>query len=1154
MTLQHVTLEDKYTATNGRVYITGIQALVRLPMMQRQLDQANGLNTAGFISGYRGSPLGGYDQQLWKAKKHLAGHNIIFEPGINEDLAATAVWGSQQANLHPNPKFDGVFGLWYGKAPGVDRTGDVFRHANAAGTMQHGGVLAIAGDDHACKSSTLPSQSEYTFMDLEIPVLNPSGIQEILDYGLYGYAMSRFAGVWVSMIALAETMDASATVEVRPARMGLKPVTNFVMPPGGLSIRLGDKPNDQEKRLRDFRIPAVLAFARANQLNRVTIDSPQPKIGIVATGKSYLDLRQALIELGIDYKAAAALGLRVLKVGMTWPLEPDGIKRFAEGLETVMVIEEKRPMLETQIRDILYDMHDSRRPRVIGKKDQAGLPLLRDILDLNPALIAMALARVLPRELWPEKMRSEIPALEERLRKSGELTAIHERQPYYCSGCPHNTSTKPTEGSVTLAGIGCHYLVTMMPARETSLFTQMGGEGVPWIGTAPFTNTTHAFANLGDGTYVHSGLLAIRQAIASKANITYKILYNDAVAMTGGQVAEGGPTVADVAAQVHALGVAKLIVMADDPTRHAVGDFPPGTRLEHRDRLDAVSKELQETLGVTILLYDQTCAAEKRRRRKRGLMEDPPKRVFINEAVCEGCGDCSVKSNCVSVEPLETELGRKRTINQSSCNKDYSCVNGFCPSFVTLDGAKPLVKKVDADVKSFGIPMPKLPELGDQSWNIVICGIGGTGVTSIGAILGAAAHIEGKRSATLDMMGLAQKGGSVTSFVKIAADKTQIFAPRVATGSADLVLACDIVVATKPEAMDAARDGRTFVAANSDVVPTAQFVTDNAVQYDKGAMLKRLERAGRGMKSVRADALAFKLLGDSIYANMFLTGFAFQQGQIPLSAEAIEQAIELNGASVKQNIKAFNFGRLAAHDPEAVEKLAGLSEPAKLPQSFEELVARRTEMLTAYQNAAYAADYNAFVHAVRDAERKKSGGQNGFADAAAKGLYKLMAYKDEYEVARLYTDGSFKARLAKEFDGDYKINFHMSPPLIAPKDPDTGLPKKIALGGWMYPLFGVMARFKGLRGGMFDIFGYTAERRLERQMIKDYRAVLDELAAGLTPANHALAVKIAGLAIEIKGYGHIKHRNYEKTKAEEAKLLAQFRSGASSTAHKAAAE
>lgn len=1155
MTLQQISLEDKYTALDGRVYMTGIQALVRLPLMQRQLDRAQGLNTAGFISGYRGSPLGGYDQQLWKAKKHLKDHDIVFEPGLNEDLAATAVWGSQQVNLYPGAKHDGVFGLWYGKAPGVDRTGDVFRHANAAGSSKYGGVLAIAGDDHACKSSTLPSQSEYTFMDLEIPVLNPSGIQEILDYGLYGWAMSRYAGVWVSMIALAETMDASATVEVKPARMGLKPVTSFAMPPEGLNIRLGDKPTEQEKRLRDYRLPAVLAFARANVLNRVVIDSPKPKLGLVATGKSYLDLRQALIELGIGYKEAAAFGLRVMKVGMTWPLEPEGIKRFADGLETIMVIEEKRPLLETQIRDILFDTHADRRPRVIGKKDQAGLPLLRDILDLNPALIAVALARVLPKDQWTDKMRSEVPALEARLAGQGQLVPIHDRSPFYCSGCPHNTSTKVPEGMRALGGIGCHYLVTMMPERKTELFTQMGGEGVPWLGQAPFTEQKHIFANLGDGTYVHSGLLAIRAAIAAKANITYKILYNDAVAMTGGQAAEGGPTVADIAHQVAAEGISRLVIVADDPNKYpGAGLFPHGAKVEPRERMEALHHELAETPGVSILIYDQTCAAEKRRRRKRGLMEDPPRRVFINEAVCEGCGDCSVKSNCLSVEPLETEFGRKRQINQSSCNKDYSCVNGFCPSFVTLDGAKPKVATVEMPKGGFDLPLPVLPQLGEHSWNIVICGIGGTGVTSIGAILGAAAHIEGKRAATLDMMGLAQKGGSVTSFVKIAAEKTQIFAPRVATASADLVLACDIVVATKPDAIDTMREGRTFVAANTDVVPTAGFVTNNAIQYDQAAMLKRLERSGRGMRSVRADRLAFKLLGDSIYANMFLLGFAFQLGQVPLSAEAIEEAIKLNGASVKANIKAFAFGRLAAHDPERIAAMVGTDSKPKIPQTFEELIARRVALLTDYQNMAYGQRYREIAEGARETERRRTPGMSGFGEAVAKGLYKLMAYKDEYEVARLYTDGAFQARIAREFEGDFKMNFHLSPPMIAPVDQDTGLPKKVRFGSWMFTAFRLMARFKGLRGTMWDVFGYTAERRLERKMIVDYAATVAELMAGLNPANHALALEIAGLAMDIKGFGHIKHANYEKVKAKESALIKRFRDSIVQPQQKVAAE
>lgn len=1156
MTVMPLTLDDKYTVERGRVFLTGIQALVRLPMMQQRLDRAAGLNTAGFISGYRGSPLGGFDQQLWRAKKFLDRHNIVFKPGINEDLGATAVWGSQQVNLYPGAKFDGVFGMWYGKAPGVDRTGDVFKHANAAGTSRHGGVLAIAGDDHACKSSTLPSQSEFAFMDAEIPVLNPAGIQEVLDFGLYGWAMSRFSGTWTAMIALAENMDASATVDVAPDRVQIRMPQNFAMPVGGLSIRLGDTPADQERRLREHKLDAAIAFAHENVLNRVVLDSPNARIGLVASGKSYLDLRQALVDLGIGNKEVAELGLRIFKVGMPWPLERDAARRFADGLEAVFVIEEKRDLIETQFKSAIYDLPESRRPRVIGKLDQEGKPLLRTILDLNPAMIALALSRFIPKDRWTPRMQRDLDVIIAKAREVEGLKPIHERIPFYCSGCPHNTSTKVPEGQRAMAGIGCHYMVTRMD-RATDLFTQMGGEGVPWVGQEPFTEHKHMFANLGDGTYFHSGILAIRQAVSAKANITYKILYNDAVAMTGGQPVDGELPIGQLLEQVAAEGVARIVLVADDPNKYpGTAGFPHGVKVEHRERMDAIQRELSETPGVTILVYDQTCAAEKRRRRKRGLMEDPPKRVFINEEVCEGCGDCSVKSNCLSVEPLETEFGRKRQINQSSCNKDYSCVQGFCPSFVTVEGGKVKSNAVNGAAESIDVPEPALPALADDPFNMVITGIGGTGVTSIGAILGTAAHIDGKAATVLDMMGLAQKGGGVTSYVRVAGAKVRIHGPRVATASADLILACDMVVASKPETIDTTDARRTHAIVNDDLTPTAGFIKDNAISYDARAMKERLKKASRDFSQAPADELAVRLLGDAIFSNMMLVGYAWQKGTIPIARDAILRAIELNGAEVKKNIRAFELGRLAAHDFARISEMAGLGKTAARPiaTTLPEIIARRAEMLTAYQNKAYADRYVALVERVKAAEAKLNGG-TALTEAVARAYYKLLAYKDEYEVARLYTDGNFRKRLAETFDGKLKLNFHMSPPMIAPKDPDTGLPKKITIGPWMMFAFKVMAKMKRLRGTPFDVFGYTHERRTERALIKEYEARIAELMGALSAANYRTAIEIASLPMDIKGFGHIKDRNLETVRAREQKLLAAFRNPAAApAAAKVAAE
>ncbi len=1154
MTLANVTLDDKYTLESGKIYITGIQALVRLPLMQRQRDMAAGLNTAGFVSGYRGSPLGGYDQNLWRAKKFLKANHVHFEPGLNEDLAATAVWGSQQLNLFPGAKYDGVFATWYGKGPGVDRTGDVFKHGNSAGSSQYGGVLCLAGDDHAAVSSTLAHQSEHNFMAYNMPVLNPASVQDFLDFGLYGWALSRYSGCWVGFIAAADIVESSATVHVDPHRVEIVEPTDFEMPEGGLNIRWPDPFLDQERRLHEHKLYAALAFARANKLDKTVIDSPNPRFGIATTGKSYLDVRQALEDLGIDEEEAARIGLRVYKIGMSWPLEREGARRFAEGLQEVLVIEEKRALIENQLKEQLYDWRADVRPRVVGKFDEKGDWILPSAGDLTPARIARVIAARLEPFYSSDRLRERLAFLE-----SKEATLSNEkpktiRIPYFCSGCPHNTSTKVPEGSRATAGIGCHTLAMFMN-RSTATFTQMGGEGTPWIGQAPFTNEKHIFANLGDGTYYHSGLLAIRASVAAKTNITYKILYNDAVAMTGGQPVEGQPTVDQIAHQVYGEGVAKIIVVTDQPEKYPVGmPWPEGVTVRHRDELDAVQRELREIPGCTVLIYDQTCAAEKRRRRKRGTFPDPAKRLFINDRVCEGCGDCGVVSNCVSVEPLETEFGRKRMINQSSCNKDYSCVKGFCPAFVTVRGGS--VRKAPKGVGSgraeqafSHLPDPETPAI-DKPFNILITGIGGTGVVTVGALLGMAAHIEDKGCTVLDMTGLAQKNGAVLSHVRIAPRPEDIHTARIPAGRASLVLGCDMVVAGSFEALAKMENGGTRALINSHLAPTAAFTQNPDLQFHEDDIVRSIRKAAGDnlTEFVDASRLATALMGDAIATNMFMLGYAYQRGVLPVSLEALHRAIELNGVAVDANKTALAWGRLAAHDLGMVEEIAESvihhSPEERLSETLDEAVDRRTADLVVYQNTAYADRYRDLVKAAEKAEREKAPGRSGLADAVARYYYKLLAYKDEYEVARLYSDPEFLDKLRAQFDGDFKLEFNLAPPLVSPRDPETGVLRKRAYGPWMMPVFRILAGLKGLRGGPLDIFGYTAERKTERRLIHDYEATVRELITGLDNGNHGLAVQIASIPEHIRGFGHVKEKQLAEAKAREAELLAAFRSPA----------
>ncbi len=1169
--LETVSLEDKYTLPEGRAFMSGVQALVRLPMLQRQRDAAAGLNTAGFISGYRGSPLGGYDQALWAAKKHLAQNHIVFQPGVNEELGATAVWGTQQLDLYPDKKkYDGVFGIWYGKGPGVDRCSDVFKHANMAGTAKHGGVIAIAGDDHISKSSTAPHQSDHIFKACGLPVFFPSSVQEILDMGLHAFAMSRFSGVWAGMKTIQEVVESSSSISVDPDRVKIVLPEDFAMPPGGLHIRWPDAPLEQEARLMDYKWYAALAYIRANRLNYNVIAGPQDRFGIIASGKAFNDTRQALIDLGLDEEACRRLGVRLHKVNVVWPLEATITRDFAQGLQEILVVEEKRQVIEYQLKEELYNWRADVRPNVLGKFDEVegdnsggewsmANPsqnwLLRAKADLTPAIIARAIAKRLKKLGVPAdvaaRMDERLAVIDARERGLAELKAeTGDRTPWFCSGCPHNTSTRVPEGSRAVAGIGCHYMVNWMPGRNTSTFTQMGGEGVTWVGQQPFSLDKHVFANLGDGTYFHSGLLAIRQSIAAGANITYKVLYNDAVAMTGGQqVGERpeGHSVVQIMNSLKAEGVAKLVIVTDEPAKYQGAPLAEGVTVHHRDELDAIQREFREIPGCTAIIYDQTCATEKRRRRKRGTLATPDKTVVINELVCEGCGDCSVQSNCLSVEPVETEFGRKRRINQNSCNKDYSCVKGFCPSFVTVEGGKLKKprKEKRGDLSALPhIPQPVLP-VADTAWGIVVAGVGGTGVITIGSLLGMAAHLDGKGVVTQDAAGLAQKGGATWSHIQIASRPEAIYTTKVDTAKADLVIGCDPIVAATKTTLAAMQPGRTYVALNTHGTPSASFVNDPDWQFPAGsceaAIAGTVGQAGLG--AFDAEQVATQLLGDSIYTNPLMLGYAWQQGRVPLSHGALMRAMELNGVQVENNQAAFEWGRRCAHDLKAVQALfqaAQVIQFVKKP-GLGEVVARRAEFLTAYQNAAYAADYQAFVGKVQAAEaRLGDGGGTRLAEAVARYLFKLMAYKDEYEVARLHTDAAFAAKIDGMFEGDYRVVHHLAPPLLG-RTNAQGEPVKQAFGPWMRRAFAVLARCKGLRGTAFDPFGRTEERRTERALVQEYRASIDEVLAGLDAARLPLAVEIARLPEGIRGYGHVKARHLARVRPQWAALMEQWR-------------
>ncbi|HLT26686.1 MAG TPA: indolepyruvate ferredoxin oxidoreductase family protein [Zeimonas sp.] len=1142
-------LSDAVCAASGRVFVTGTQALVRLPLMQAALDARRGLDTAGFISGYRGSPLGAYDQQLWKHRESLDAARIRFLPAVNEELAATAVLGSQEVESDPQRTVDAVFGLWYGKGPGVDRAGDALKHGNARGSSPHGGVLVVAGDDHGCVSSAFSHQSDFAMISWRMPVLSPASVSELIEFGLYGWALSRASGAWVGMKAISEVVESASSVDLDAIVAGVPaPVADdfFRVDPAleQLHLRPHEIPSPTIEARMAARLDAVRAFARLRAIDRIVVDAPRARVGIVTCGKAHRDLLEALRRIGVSLEDLADAGVRVYKVGLAWPIEPTRVHAFVQGLEEVLVVEEKGPVVEQQLRTLLYNAPPEARPVLVGKQDAAGAPLLCETEELRPSrvlpILAAWLARHCPsldrRALVDEFVRPPLP--------SNAADGIR-RIPFFCSGCPHNTSTRVPEGSRAQMGIGCHGMAMWMN-RSTSGLLQMGGEGADWVSHGAFTGMPHVFQNLGDGTYFHSGSLAIRQAVAAGANVTYKILHNDAVAMTGGQHPDGTVNAASIARQVRAEGVERIAVVSDDPEPHRrnAAAFPPGTTFHSRDRLDAVQRELRETAGVTVLVYDQTCAAEKRRRRKRNEYPDPPRRVFINEAVCEACGDCSAKSNCLSVVPVDTPSGRKRRIDQATCNKDYSCADGFCPSFVTVDGGRPRRRDAALDRDRFDALVARLPAAGPADWSgpydLLVTGVGGTGVVTVGAMIAMAAHLEGRHASVLDFMGFAQKGGSVLSHVRLAVEADALNQVRIDTQQADAVLACDPVVAASADALQSVRHGRTRIVANRHVLPMAMQVTDPDADIPVDALLEKLAAAAgeTHVDVFDAHALAQRALGETIGANVLMLGYAWQRGIVPVSCAALERAIELNGVAVEANRTAFRLGRLAAHDAAALDALLAPADPsasaAKEHEPLAALVARLEAQLVAYQDARYASRLRALVERVERTERalRPEGEAPALAETVARTYAKLLAYKDEYEVARLYASDAFRRSVDEQFEGAFTLSVQLAPPLLARRGPD-GLPRKMRFGPWVFPLFRVLAAMRGLRGTPFDPFGHTEERRIERALVRDYEALVDAILERLDASTLETACALAGAPDAIRGYGHVKMRHLVQAKRRE---------------------
>jgi len=1142
-------LQDRYRREQGRVFLTGTQALVRLPMIQRELDRHHGLNTAGFISGYRGSPLGGYDQELWRASSFMAEHNIEFMPAINEELAATAVLGTQQVESDEQRQVDGVFSIWYGKGPGVDRAGDALKHGNAYGSSPHGGVLVIAGDDHGCVSSSMSHQSDVAFMAFFMPTLNPASVEEYIQYGLYGFAMSRFSGCWVGFKAVSETVESAASVNLMDLPEFHQP-TDYQAPDFGLHYRWPDLPGPQVEARMVEKLDAVRAFARANPIDRRIYDIPNARLGIITTGKAHLDLMEALKMLGVDEQRAREIGIDIYKVGMVWPLETEGARAFLRGKKEVLVVEEKRGIIESELKENLYDYQSDKPSRMVGKYDEEGKPLIPWVGELSPTMLAPIVAARITHE-FPELCFDEQLAVLAGSRVAVAVPTDVKRTPYFCAGCPHNTSTKVPEGSKALAGIGCHFMASWMD-RKTESLIQMGGEGVNWVGKSRFIGNPHIFQNLGEGTYFHSGYMAIRQAVAAHTNITYKILFNDAVAMTGGQPVDGSISVPAIASQVRAEGVQRIAVVSDEPEKYTdKGIFPVACSFHHRDEMDALQRELREVPGVSVLIYDQVCAAEKRRRRKRGTYPDPARRMFINDAVCEGCGDCSVQSNCLSIYPLDTELGRKRKIDQSSCNKDYSCVKGFCPSFVTVEGGelnKPQATPPghDFDDRVAALPPPTLASL-EETYDLLVAGVGGTGVVTVGALITMAAHLEGKGASVLDFTGFAQKGGAVISHLRIGRSPADLHQVRIADGRADAVIACDVVVATDPRAVRVLAKNRTRVLVNHSEVPTGQFVQNRNADIHMDERLHAIGAAvgSENLKVVEANALMEQLMGHTVYANVFLLGHAWQQGMVPVSQQALLRAIEINGVNIAENQRAFQWGRLAAEDQQYVIDAACLPSGDQPVMSLAQLIEHRAALLVDYQDEAYAAHYRELVAKVQLTEKTLRGEDLPLTRAVAINLYKLMAYKDEYEVARLYSNGEFLEKIASTFKGDYTLSFHLAPPIFNRGLDEQGRPRKTRFGAWMLPMFKLLARGKVLRGTSLDPFGRLAERREERALIEAYRQLVEELLAGVNVENLDIAVACANLPDQVRGYGLVKSKAIAEFRQDKLGMLHRFHNPAS---------
>ena len=1124
-------LSDRYTRSDGRVFLTGTQALVRIMLDQSRRDESKGLNTAGFVSGYRGSPLGAVDLEMWRAREQLGQSNVAFLPAVNEDLAATAILGAQQASLDRECQVEGVFSMWYGKGPGVDRSGDALRHGNAYGSSAKGGVLVVAGDDHGCVSSSMPHQSDVAFMTYFIPTLNPASVSEYCAFGEYGIALSRFSGTWVGFKAISETVESGQSVELQPDRAFVAP--DFVAPAGGIHVRRSDLPSTEIETRIAAKLKAVEAFVNANPIDRKVYDLPNANYGFVTTGKGHLDLMEALRLLGLNEARCRDLGIDIYKIGLVWPLARRDALDFVRDKREILVIEEKRGIIESQLKEAFYDWPGDKPRRMVGKHDSQNNPLVPWVEELSPLKLVPIIAKRLDAFFPEENLLSKAALLTEKsppiIRVAGA-----KRTPYFCSGCPHNTSTKLPEGSMAASGIGCHVMASWMD-RETVGFAQMGGEGVPWVASALYNGNKHIFQNLGEGTWYHSGSLAIRQAVAANTNITYKILYNDAVAMTGGQPVDGPISVPGIAHSCRAEGVKRIAVVSDDLTKYNHSEFPSGTTFDHRSRLDMVQRDLRGVNGVSVLIYEQTCATEKRRRRKRGTLEDPKRFAVINELVCEGCGDCSVESNCLSVEPVETEFGRKRRINQSSCNKDFTCLNGFCPSFVTIEGGRLRKKKeagVNVDALLGDVPDPDIAPL-RSPYGLLVTGVGGTGVVTVGALITMAAHLEGKGASVLDFTGFAQKFGTVLSYIRLAPRPSDLNQVRIEDGRADAVIGCDIVVSSAPKASAHYKVG-TRIVLNRAEMPTGDLVLnrDAELRVDDREMAIRAVVGEGQVQAFDANKTAEKLMGDSVYANVMLLGYAWQSGLVPVSVEALNQAIVLNGVAVEKNQIAFSYGRILAARPQSMPDT--VKEKSAKKQSLTREIQRRSEFLISYQNTSYARRYRETLAPLRDVLPEE------MQLLAAKSLFKLMAYKDEYEVARLHTERDFIKRLSEQFEGDFKIHYHLAPPAFDFSKDARGRPVKRAFGPWMGSALKLLARVKPVRGTVLDPFRFSRDRKLDVALIQWFEECLRRVVAGYSDKNETAARLVLSAPLEMRGYGPVKEQAVAKWREKADTALASY--------------